>query len=354
MNNLGNHKIMTNEKLFLQTLKGIKTDRVPFWFMRQAGRYLPEYMALRKQAGSFLDLCYNPDFATEVTLQPLRRFNMDAAILFSDILVIPHALGQDLAFKVGEGPILTPVNNLEKLNALSMEKLHENLSPVYQTISNLSQKLPKHVTLIGFAGAPWTVATYMVNGKGSKDQAETRLMAYQDRETFQKLINLLVQATSEYLIAQVNHGVEVLQIFDSWSGTLPADEFIKWCVEPTKQIVENIRAVHPDVPIIGFPKGAGAKIKNFVEKTKVTAVSIDTSTSTSWVRDVVQPLCPVQGNLDPLLLVSGGAPLEKAVYHILDHLKAGPHIFNLGHGIIPQTPPENVKMVSDILLNYRR
>lgn len=345
---------MTNNKLFLQTLKGHQSDRVPFWFMRQAGRYLPEYMALRKEAGSFLDLCYNPDFATEVTLQPIRRFNMDAAILFSDILVIPHALGQDLAFKTGEGPVLTPVDNLEKFKKLSMEKLHDHLNPVYQTIDKLSHKLPGHVALIGFAGAPWTVATYMVNGKGSKDQAETRLMAYQDRETFQKLIDLLVKSTSEYLIKQVDHGAEALQIFDSWSGTLPADEFIQWCVKPVQQIIENIRRRHPDVPIIGFPKGAGAKMKNYIKKTGVDAISIDTSTSTSWVRDVVQPLCCVQGNLDPLLLVRGGAPLEKAVYHILDHLKDGAHVFNLGHGIIPQTPPENVKILSDILLNYRR
>lgn len=345
---------MANDKLFIQTLKGKTSERVPFWFMRQAGRYLPEYMALRKEAGSFLDLCYNSDFATEVTLQPIRRFNMDAAILFSDILVIPHALGQDLAFKTGEGPVLTPVDNLKKLEALSKDKLHDHLSPVYQTVSNLSKKLPEHVALIGFAGAPWTVATYMVNGRGSKDQAETRLMAYQDRETFSQLINLLVDVTSEYLIRQVDHGAEALQIFDSWSGTLPADEFIKWCVEPMVKIVENIRAVHPDVPIIGFPKGAGAKMINYIKKTRVNAISIDTSTSTSWVRDVVQPLCPVQGNLDPLVLVRGGAPLEKAVHHILEHLKDGAHVFNLGHGIIPQTPPENVKMVSDIILDYRR
>lgn len=345
---------MSTDKLFLKTLKGELTERVPFWFMRQAGRYLPEYMALRAEAGSFLDLCYNPGFATEVTLQPIRRFSMDAAILFSDILVIPHALGQDLAFKVGEGPVLTPVNNLEKLEALSMDRLHDHLSPVYQTVSNLSERLPENVALIGFAGAPWTVATYMVGGRGSKDQADTRLMAYQDRETFTKLIDLLVRSTSEYLIKQVDHGAEALQIFDSWSGSLPADEFITWCVEPMQKIVENIRAAHPDIPIIGFPKGAGAKIKNYINKTKVNAVSIDTSMSTSWVRDSIQPLCTVQGNLDPLLLVGGGAPLEKAVYHILDHLKDGAHVFNLGHGIIPQTPPENVKMVSDIILNYRR
>lgn len=279
---------------------------------------------------------------------------MDAAILFSDILVIPHALGQDLAFKTGEGPVLTPVDNLQKLEALSMERLHDHLDPVYNTVSNLSKKLPEHVALIGFAGAPWTVATYMVNGRGSKDQAETRLMAYQDRETFQKLIDLLVVSTSEYLIRQVEHGAEALQVFDSWAGNLPADEFNQWCVEPMIKIVENIRAVYPDVPIIGFPKGAGAKIKNYVKKTKVDAVSIDTSTSTTWAKNVVQPLCPVQGNLDPLLLVRGGEPLEKAVYHILDHLKEGSHVFNLGHGIIPQTPPENVKMVSDIVLNYRK
>ena len=344
----------SSEKLLIRTLNGEIAERVPFWFMRQAGRYLPEYMNLRAKAGSFLDLAYNPDFATEVTLQPLRRFNMDAAILFSDILVIPHALGQELAFKAGEGPVLTPVNDIKTLEALSMEGMHDHLSPVYQTITNLSKKMPSGVALIGFAGAPWTVATYMVGGRGSKDQASTRLMAYQDRETFSKLINLLINSTSEYLIKQVDHGAEALQIFDSWSGSLPAGEFITWCVEPVQKIIENIRKVYPAVPIIGFPKGAGAKLKNYIKKTKVTAVSIDTSMSTSWVRSTIQPLCTVQGNLDPLLLASGGIALENAVYHILDHLKDGGHVFNLGHGIIPQTPTENVKLVSDIILNYRR
>ena len=348
------NKKIRNDKLLIRALNGELTERVPFWFMRQAGRYLPEYMKLREKAGSFLDLAYNSEFATEVTLQPLKRFNMDAAILFSDILVIPHALGQELAFRKGEGPVLTPVNNIKTLDALSMDGMHDHLSPVYQTISNLSKKLPTEVTLIGFAGAPWTVATYMVGGRGSKDQAETRLMAYQDRETFLKLIDLLINSTSEYLIKQVDHGAEALQIFDSWSGSLPADEFITWCVEPVQKIIENIRRVYPNIPIIGFPKGAGAKLTNYIKKTKVTAVSIDTSMSTSWVRSTIQPLCTVQGNLDPLLLVSGGPALEKAVYHILDHLKDGGHVFNLGHGIVPQTPTENVKLVSDIILNYRR
>ena len=348
------NKKIRNDKLLIRALNGEITERVPFWFMRQAGRYLPEYMKLREKAGSFLDLAYNSEFATEVTLQPLKRFNMDGAILFSDILVIPHALGQELAFRKGEGPVLTPVNNIKTLDALSMDGMHDHLSPVYQTISNLSKKLPSEVALIGFAGAPWTVATYMVGGRGSKDQAETRLMAYQDRRTFSKLIDLLINSTSEYLIKQVDHGAEALQIFDSWSGSLPADEFITWCVEPVQKIIENIRRVYPNIPIIGFPKGAGAKLKNYIKKTKVTAVSIDTSMSTSWVRSTIQPLCTVQGNLDPLLLVGGGVALKKAVYHILDHLKDGGHVFNLGHGIIPQTPTENVKLVSDIILNYRR
>ena len=300
------NKKIHNDKLLIRALNGEITERVPFWFMRQAGRYLPEYMKLREKAGSFLDLAYNSEFATEVTLQPLKRFNMDGAILFSDILVIPHALGQELAFRKGEGPVLTPVNNIMTLDALSMDGMHDHLSPVYQTISNLSKKLPSEVALIGFAGAPWTVATYMVGGRGSKDQAETRLMAYQDRETFSKLIDLLINSTSEYLIKQVDHGAEALQIFDSWSGSLPADEFITWCVEPVQKIIENIRRVYPNIPIIGFPKGAGAKLKNYIKKTKVTAVSIDTSMSTSWVRSTIQPLCTVQGNLDPLLLVGGG------------------------------------------------
>ncbi|MFC7048028.1 uroporphyrinogen decarboxylase [Emcibacter nanhaiensis] len=345
---------MTENKRFIETLKGQLTDRPPFWFMRQAGRYLPEYMAVRKEAGSFLDLCYNPDFAVEVTLQPLRRYDMDAAILFSDILVIPHALGQHLEFRQGEGPVLEPVDSVAKLDALSLDHLHDKLAPVYETVSRLSTEIPSHTALIGFAGAPWTVATYMVGGKGSPDQAAARLWAYRDEVAFQALMDLLVEATSRYLIRQVEQGAEVLQIFDTWAGNLPMGEFRKWCMAPTKKIVDNIRARFPDMPIIGFPRGAGPRYPDYVRETGVTAVSIDTSMPADWARDNIQMLCPVQGNLDPLLLVSGGEALKQAVTDILDSLSGRPFIFNLGHGIVPQTPPEHVALVSEMIKEYVR
>ena len=343
---------MTENKRFIETLKGEPTDRPPFWFMRQAGRYLPEYMAIRKEAGSFLDLCYNPDFAVEVTLQPLRRYDMDAAILFSDILVIPHALGQHLEFRQGEGPVLEPVDTPEKLSRLSLDHLHDKLAPVYETVSRLSTEIPSHTALIGFAGAPWTVATYMVGGRGSPDQAAARLWAYQDEAAFQALMDLLVDATSRYLIRQVEQGAEVLQIFDTWAGNLPEGEFRKWCMAPTKKIVENIRARFPEIPVIGFPRGAGPRYPDYIRETGVTAVSIDTSMPVDWARDNIQTLCPVQGNLDPLLLVSGGEALKREVTNILDTLSGRPFIFNLGHGIVPQTPPENVALVSEMIKEY--
>jgi len=345
---------MSNNKLFLQALNGEKTSRPPFWFMRQAGRYLPEYMERRSVAGSFLDLCYNPDFAVEVTHQPLRRFHMDAAILFSDILVIPHALGQDLDFIKGEGPKLTPVNNAEKLEQLNMDKLHSHLDPVYQTVKRLSREIPEDTALIGFAGAPWTVATYMVQGHGSSDQAAARIMAYQDRKTFQQLIDLLVTSTSEYLLKQVEQGAEALQIFDTWAGNLPNDEFDQWAIKPVQKIIEIIRGKYPSIPIIGFPRGAADRYPRFIRETGVTAVSVDTSLAPEWVRDHIQPLCPVQGNLDPLLLVAGGEQMENRVRHILDILSDGPFIFNLGHGIVPQTPVENVARVAEMIHHYKK
>ncbi len=345
---------MKNNKLFLQTLNGEMTDRIPFWYMRQAGRYLPEYMEKRKTAGSFLDLCYAPDFAVEVTLQPLRRYQMDAAILFSDILVLPHALGQHLEFRQGEGPVLTPVNTADKINGLGMEGFHAHLAPVYETVKRLHKEIPETTTLIGFAGAPWTVATYMVAGHGSTDQAATRAMAYQDEAAFQKLIDLLVVSTSEYLCRQIKQGAEVIQLFDTWAGNLPDDQFQKWAIEPVRKIIQNIRAVYPDTPIIGFPKGAGCRYPEYIHATGVSAVSIDTTMPLAWVRDHIQPLCPVQGNLDPLLLVAGGEMMENRVKEILDCLGKGAFIFNLGHGIVPQTPPENVARVSELLRDYKK
>ncbi len=344
---------MAPNKRFLQTLQSKPTDRPPFWYMRQAGRYLPEYMERRKTAGSFLDLCYSPDFAVEVTLQPLRRYHMDAAILFSDILVVPQAMGQHLEFRQGEGPVLTPIDSAEKIDALHMDNFHQHLDPVYQTVKRLSQEIPEDTALIGFAGAPWTVATYMVQGHGSPDQAAARSMAFQEEGVFQGLIDLLVTATTEYLLRQIEQGAEVIQLFDTWAGNLPEDQFHKWAVEPVKKIVSNLRVKYPDIPIIGFPRGAGCRYPDYIRQTGVTAVSIDTTMPLDWVRDHIQPLCPVQGNLDPLLLVAGGAALEKRVRHILDCLSDGPFIFNLGHGIVPQTPPQNVARVSEIIREYK-
>tara|TARA_B100001939_G_scaffold342104_1_gene352724 strand:+ start:17702 stop:18808 length:1107 start_codon:yes stop_codon:yes gene_type:complete len=343
---------MTKTKRFIQAVTGQKTDRPPFWFMRQAGRYLPEYMATRGEAGSFLDLCYTPDFAVEVTLQPLRRYQMDAAILFSDILVVPHALGQKVDFIKGRGPVLDPVDTSEKLSRLSMNRFHDHLAPVYETVSRLSREIPPKTALIGFAGAPWTVATYMVGGQGSADQAAARLWAYRDEAAFRALMDLLVTATADYLIRQVKAGAEVLQIFDTWAGNLPPEEFRKWCIEPTKRLIDKIRAVYPQVPVIGFPRGAGPRYPDYVRKTGVSAVSLDTSLPLDWAREQVQSLCPVQGNLDPLLLVSGGPALDQTVKDILDAFRHGPHIFNLGHGIVPQTPPEHVARVAEIIRNY--
>ena len=323
--------------------------RPPFWLMRQAGRYLPEYRAARVDAGSFLDLCYNPKLAEEVTLQPLRRYGMDAAILFADILLIPHALGQPLAYREGEGPVLDPIRSAAELSKLDVTRIHETLAPVYETVSRLSQSIPQSCTLIGFAGAPWTVATYMVEGRGSKDYAHTKHWIYSDPDGFGQLMEILVTATTEYLLRQVAAGAEVIQIFDTWAGVLPDDAFHKWAIEPTRRIVEGLRTRHPDLPVIGFPKGVGANIIDYVKETGVTAVSLDTGTPLHWAAREVQSLVPVQGNLDPLLLVEGGAAMERRIAEILETLGKKPFIFNLGHGIVPQTPPENVARLAALI-----
>jgi len=322
--------------------------------MRQAGRYLPEYRATRANAGSFLDLCYNPALAEEVTLQPLRRYDFDAAILFADILLIPDALGQPLAYKEGEGPVLDPIRSAKELTSLSMDNLHDRLNPVYETVNRLSSSLPSHVTLIGFAGAPWTVASYMVEGKGSKDYAEIKKWAYSDPEGFQKLMDILIQSTIEYLLKQVEAGAETVQIFDTWAGVLPDDMFRKWVIAPTRQIVDGLRAVHPDLPIIGFPKGIAGNLLEFVKGTGVTAVSLDTSTPLEWAVENIQPHVVVQGNLDPIMVVAGGQAMVDRVHEILETLSNGPHIFNLGHGIIPQTPPENVALLAETIHAWKK
>ncbi len=340
-------------KAFLRALAGETVTPPPFWLMRQAGRYLPEYRAVRAGCRGFLDLCYSPDKATEVTLQPLRRYGFSAAILFSDILVVPDALGQAVAFKEGEGPKLSPIRDAKALEALSLDGFKQHLAPVFETVSRLSKAIPTETALIGFAGAPWTVATYMVEGAGSKDFVETKKLAYGQPAVFKALIDLLVQATGDYLITQIDHGAEAVQLFDSWAGVLPEDEFEKWVIEPTRRLVERLKSERPGIPVIGFPRGAGALLLPFVEKTGVDAVSLDTSVPLTWAAEVLQPKVTLQGNLDPILLVTGGEAMDRAIDRILTTLGRGPFIFNLGHGIIPATPPEHVARLADRVKAWR-
>jgi len=330
------------EKPFLKALKGEACDRPPIWLMRQAGRYLPEYRETRGQADGFLDLCFTPDLAVEVTLQPIRRYAFDAAILFSDILVVPHALGQKVWFEEGVGPRLDGLAKVDDLSRLSADALRERLTPVFETLRRLSGELPDEVALIGFAGAPWTVASYMLEGGSSKDFAITKTWAYGNPDGFQRLIDLLVVATSDYLIAQVEAGAEALQLFDSWAGVLPEAELRRWCLAPATEIVRRVKAVHPTVPIILFPRGAGLLYREFAETAGAEALSLDSAMPLAWARDSLQGTVTLQGNLDPLALVVGGEAMRDAVARILDHLSGGPFIFNLGHGIVPQTPPAHV------------
>lgn len=331
------------DKKFIRALRGEKLATPPIWLMRQAGRYLPEYRATRKVAGSFLDLCYTPDHAVEVTLQPIRRYGFDASILFSDILVVPDALGQKVWFEEGVGPRLEPIASVEEMKKLDPSRVLGHLAPVFETVKGLREGLPAETALIGFAGAPWTVATYMVGGRGSPDQGAAKAWVYSDREGFQSLIDLLTQVTGDYLEAQVKAGAEVLQIFDTWAGSLPSDFFRSFCLEPVKKLTARLLKSCPDVPVIAFPRGAGAAYESYFRETGVNAVSIDTSVDVKWAAQKLQPIGAVQGNLDPLLLVAGGAQMDKGVDDILIALKDGPFVFNLGHGIVPQTPPENVE-----------
>lgn len=339
----------TEEKSLIRALRGETLKTPPIWLMRQAGRYLPEYRETRKTAKNFLDFCYSPDLAVEVTLQPIRRYDFDASIMFSDILVIPDALGQTVAFKEGEGPVLNPVRTIEAVQELTSDGVLEHLEPVFEIIRRLRIELPQDKTLIGFAGSPWTVALYMIEGRGGTEGEIARRWAYQSPESFSKLIDLLVDATTKYLVAQVENGVEVIQLFDSWSGLLAEIPFQQWVIEPTRRIVEGVRKHHPDIPIIGFPKGSGLRIPEFVRQTGVTGVSLDANAPLEWARDMVQPLTTVQGNLDNQLLVAGGPALDKSVLRIKDILGKGPFIFNLGHGIVPMTPPENVARVVELV-----
>lgn len=333
---------MTVTKPLLQALAGEILDRPPVWLMRQAGRYLPEYRKVRQQAGGFLDLCYSPDLATEVTLQPIRRYGFDAAILFCDILVIPDALGRTVTFSVGEGPKLLPLTTRAEIAELDLSRVRKYLQPSYEATRRIASQLPPATAMIGFCGAPWTVATYMIEGGGSKDYAETRRWAFARPDDLQALIDVLVAASIEHLSAQVEAGAEVVQIFDSWAGVLPEEQFRRFVIAPTRAIVEGLRTRHPDVPIIGFPRGAGVLYEPFVRETGVSAVSLDQTIPLEWAAKTLQPHVTVQGNLDPLWLVVGGEGLERAVDRVTSGLRHGPFIFNLGHGIVPETPPEHV------------
>ncbi|TPM35422.1 uroporphyrinogen decarboxylase [Mesorhizobium sp. B2-3-5] len=332
---------MPQNRIMLDVLKGKAHFPPPLWMMRQAGRYLPEYRETRRRAGSFLDLCYDPDLAVEVTLQPIERFGFDASILFSDILVVPHALGRDVRFEEGRGPLLTPISAAE-IAALESSMFHVNLKPVYETVRRLRAKLPDETTLIGFCGAPWTVATYMIAGHGTSDQAPARLFAYREPVAFQQLLKVLADHSAAYLIRQIEAGADVVQIFDSWSGVLDDASFERFCVQPVAEIVRQVRAAHPDVPIIGFPKGAGVRYQTYREKTGVTGLGIDWTVPLETAKDL-QRSGAVQGNLDPLRLVAGGQALADGVEAILKALGEGLLIFNLGHGITPETPVAHVE-----------
>lgn len=328
-------------------LIGVLTGRShfppPFWLMRQAGRYLPEYRAVRAEAGSFLDLCYNPALATEVTLQPIRRYGMDAAILFSDILVVPHALGQALTYVEGEGPRLGPLPSLGSLTAAAAgSSIAQHLQPVYETVGRVRAALPPATALIGFAGAPWTVACYMVSGGADRDWATVRRHAYRAPAELDLLVEVLVAATAEYLIRQVEAGAEVIQLFDTWAGVLAEAPFHRLVIAPTRRIVDRLKARYPEVPVIGFPRGAGLMAEAYAQGTGVDGIGLDWTVPAAWAAAHLQPRWAVQGNLDPILLEAGGPALEETVDRLLATLGGGRYVFNLGHGILPGTPPEHV------------
>jgi uroporphyrinogen decarboxylase len=330
---------MAGEQLMMRALNGETLSPPPIWMMRQAGRYLPEYRAKRSEAGSFLDLCYSPDFAVEVTLQPIRRFGFDASILFSDILVVPHALGRDLRFEEGQGPLMTPIPE-EEIGSLDPSAFHARLAPVYETVRRLRRQLPTETTLLGFCGAPWTVATYMIAGRGTPDQAPARLFSYRHPGAFAKLIDLLADVSADYLIRQIDEGADAVQIFDSWSGVLD-EAFSAWCEAPVRKMVERIKARHPNAPVIGFPKSAGSRYETYRENTGVDVLALDWSVPLSTAARL-QREGTVQGNLDPMRLVAGGKALEEGIDRILQALGGGPFVFNLGHGVTPETPVEHV------------
>jgi uroporphyrinogen decarboxylase len=313
--------------------------------MRQAGRSLPEYRALREKAGSFLNLVFNPELAAEATLQPVRRFDFDAAILFSDILVVPHALGQRVTFAAGEGPLLDPIVDRTGFERLTSAIDDSVLAPVYETIRRVKADLPPAVALLGFCGAPWTVATYMVAGRGTPDQAPARMFAYRDAAAFDVLMDVLVEASAGYLVRQLQAGADAVQIFDTWAGVLSPDQFARWCIGPTKRIVAMVRLQVPSAKIIGFPRGAGSQLPRYVAETGVDAAGLDWMIDRDFARERVQSVVPVQGNVDPLALLAGGIALDRAVDAVMDAFAGGPFIFNLGHGVLPETPLAHVEQM---------
>jgi uroporphyrinogen decarboxylase len=341
--------ISPDGKSLLRALAGETLAVPPIWLMRQAGRYLPEYRLLRARAPDFLSFCLTPELAAQATLQPIHRFGFDAAIVFSDILVVPYALGQRVGFREGEGPWLDALADERDVLKLRPDRVVEQTTPVQETLRQVRAALPKNVALIGFAGAPWTVATYMVEGGGSRDFARVKRWAFADPNGFARLMDCLVSATTSYLLGQIEAGAEALQLFDSWAGVLPEAEFRRWVIEPTARIVGGVKARYPAVPIIGFPRGAGILYESYAGDAGVDAVSLDAAVPLAWVREHMQARKPVQGNLDPVLLLAGGPSMADAARAVVAALRGGPFVFNLGHGILPETPPENVATLVEVV-----
>ena len=343
---------MSKDKTILRALAGERQETPPIWMMRQAGRYLPEYRATRAEAGDFLSLCYNSDLAAEVTLQPIRRYGFDAAILFADILLLPQALGVDLWFETGEGPRMSTTTTADELAGLrATADIHETLNPIYETVRILSRELPRETTLIGFAGAPWTVATYMIAGRGTKDQGPAHALKAENRVVFEGILERLTEATIEYLSKQIEAGAEVVKLFDSWAGSLKGEDFVNYALKPAAKITQALKQRHPGIPVIAFPREAGDGYIGFAKATGADCIAIDNSVSAEWVAQNVQPDSCVQGNLASSHMVTGGDDLIQETKRIVNALKGGPHIFNLGHGITPDANPDNVQIMIDTIRN---
>ena len=339
------------DKPLLSVLRGERRDPPPLWLMRQAGRYLPEYRALRQEKGGFLDLVYDPAAAAEVTLQPLRRFAFDGAILFSDILIVPFAIGQDLWFEAGEGPRLAP--RLSEARVRDLKPAMERLQPIYETVRRVKAELAPQTTFLGFAGSPWTVATYMIAGQGSREQAEARALAYRDPAKMDAILDLVARVTLDYLSGQIEAGVDAVQLFDSWAGSLAPDQFERFVIARTAWIVAEIKKRHPSIPVIGFPKGAGGKLGAYARETGIDAIGLDETVDPAWASRELPPAMPVQGNLDPLAILAGGEPMRASVHRILDAFAGRPHIFNLGHGIGKETPVAHVEQLVELVKGAR-